>query len=214
MPGVKDTYRRSPAATAITRGLSTTTGCRRRRRERSRSFRRLPGCGRTDCRGLPSHADHSLYATVVGHRGAWRRSLALHRSTVDPTARRGFCSASCGPPYLDSQSRLWIGRQRRVKSGCMPEGARSCFTSGEPGLGHVFALLETSRGLFAAGKRSGGPARRAICAAVIRRSRLRARRARLGRVTQRRSLAERGQRHCARHGGRARCRPGNAAVSA
>lgn len=52
--------------------------------------------------------------------------------------------------YLDSHNRLWVGSAAgRIFRPL--EGRGTAFPSGDPGLGFVFAILETSHGIFAAG---------------------------------------------------------------
>ena len=93
--------------------------------------------------------DHSVYATVWGTEahggGVWH--YKDRRWTRLPG--EGFVSV-LPLPYLDAQNRLWIG-DRGEQIRMYARGRAQLFTSGEPELGYVFALLETSRGLFAAG---------------------------------------------------------------
>jgi signal transduction histidine kinase len=95
-------------------------------------------------------SDHTLYANVYGIAadggGIWRyKDRQWTRLTGE-----GDLGAAGLSLYVDSQDRLWTGfTQGKV---FMHAGGRAqVFSSGVPGLGWVWALLETSRGFFAAG---------------------------------------------------------------
>jgi signal transduction histidine kinase/ligand-binding sensor domain-containing protein len=95
-------------------------------------------------------SDHTLYAAVAGPNddggGIWR--FQNKRWTKLP----GEAELGAGGygAYIDRRNRLWIGYSGGRAILHAEDGAR-VFPSGEPGLGHVYAFLDTSRGLFAAG---------------------------------------------------------------
>ncbi len=98
--------------------------------------------------------DHSVYATVSGTAanggGVWQyKDRAWTQLPGD-----GMLGRSAPMLYVDSRNRVWVGfRNRQV---LLYEGGRpQVITTGNPGLGFVFAILETSRGLFAGGSGLG-----------------------------------------------------------
>jgi signal transduction histidine kinase len=95
-------------------------------------------------------SDHTLYTNAYGTAanggGIWRyKDRQWTRLPVEGNPPAAGLSL-----YIDSQDRLWTGyTEGRV---FMHAGERAqVFSSGVPGLGWVWALLETSRGFFAAG---------------------------------------------------------------
>ena len=95
-------------------------------------------------------ANHELYAgvglppTVAGiwlwRDGQWTRKSG--KTGVLATAPHAF--------YIDSKNRLWSG-YRDGEIALPFDGEGKVFLSGSPGLGFVVGLVETKRGLFAAG---------------------------------------------------------------
>ena len=103
-----------------------------------------------EMRQVVAAPDQTLYVNVTGLRenvgGIWR--YKNHQWARLPG--EGILGAHGLMLYVDSQNRLWTGwTDGRV---IMHAGERAeVFSSGVPGLGWVWALLETSRGFFAAG---------------------------------------------------------------
>src|SRR5262249_21004985 len=101
-----------------------------------------------EMRHVVAASDHTLYTSVLTPRaiaGIWRyKDRQWARLPGE-----GALGAQGLMLYLDSQDRLWTGwTDGQV---IMHAGERAqVFASGLPGLGWIFALLETSRGFFAA----------------------------------------------------------------
>jgi signal transduction histidine kinase len=94
-------------------------------------------------------ANDALYATVAGpfwRGGIWR--LAEGRWTKLPgdgeRAAGGFAT------YVDRRQRLWVGHAEGRAVVHAPAGAQAV-TWSAPGLGTVFAFLDTTRGMFTGG---------------------------------------------------------------
>ena len=93
--------------------------------------------------------DHVLFASVSGgpdFQGIWRYT----RGTWTRLTDAGIPSNPPYTEYVDSQGRLWTGN-RDGSIGLPLEAGGRLLSSGHPGLGIVFAILETSHGLVAAG---------------------------------------------------------------
>jgi signal transduction histidine kinase len=106
----------------------------------------IPGVINYGVRQVIADAAHSLYAIAYlppAAAGVWNYRQGTWSKLPD--------NAGGSPPlseYLDRDARLWVGRHQGVIE--LPLENR-VLSSGTPGLDGVFAFLETSRGLFAAG---------------------------------------------------------------
>lgn len=95
-------------------------------------------------------SSHTFYATVSGEfedgGGIWQ--FRSNRWVKLP--HEGELGAGGYAAYIDRRDHLWIGYSagRAIRHAA---GDAQIFSSGEPGLGYVYAFLDGSRGLFAAG---------------------------------------------------------------
>ena len=90
---------------------------------------------------LVATSDHTVYASV-GSRGYWRYK-DNQWSRIDVPLPRATWTA-----YVDSRDRLWLGHHDGYVSLPLED---QTFSSGEPGVGTVRAIQETSHGLLAGG---------------------------------------------------------------
>jgi signal transduction histidine kinase/ligand-binding sensor domain-containing protein len=106
----------------------------------------IPGAHGYDVFQVVATSDHALFASVEGFRGIWRYVHGSWTRLTDPgiPARPPFIE------YVDSKGRLWTGNPDGMV-GLPLEGGGRMLSSGDPGLGHVFTILETSHGLIAGG---------------------------------------------------------------
>jgi ligand-binding sensor domain-containing protein len=104
----------------------------------------IPGAAPGALRRLVALPDHTLYAFLTGSpRSVWR----YRNGEWTKLAGRNIQYVDHGP-YVDSRGRLWVGYEGgRVG---LPLNDR-VYSSGTPGLHYATAILETSRGHFAAG---------------------------------------------------------------
>jgi len=117
--------------------------------DRVTSIPSIPGTHPFDTDQVVAAPDHTLFASVSDRPdsdGIWR--YAQGGWTRLPGARRDLPSPTI--EYVDSAGRLWTGYRDGV-IGLPLEGGGRLLLSGNPGLGPVFAILETSHGLFAGG---------------------------------------------------------------
>jgi signal transduction histidine kinase/ligand-binding sensor domain-containing protein len=91
-------------------------------------------------------SDHTLYATIGGSAGGgyWQYKNNVWTKIV----HEGLLGKAGWVEYIDSQDQLWMGRRDGVVT--LPLEGR-VLRSGDPGLGIVRAMLETTRGMFATG---------------------------------------------------------------
>jgi signal transduction histidine kinase/ligand-binding sensor domain-containing protein len=110
----------------------------------------IPGSYPADIDQVVASADHTLFAVssfgTSEVKGVWRYSHDVW--TKLPGARDGAILPTI--EYLDTRGRLWVGYRDGVISRPIENG--KILSSGDPGLGAVFAVLETSHGLFAGGE--------------------------------------------------------------
>jgi len=109
----------------------------------------IPGTRPFESFQVVATPDHLLYASVSGgpdHRGIWRYAGGGWTRLTNP----GIPSKPPFTEYVDSTGRLWTGNRDGLV-GLPLEGGGRLLPSGDPGLGIVFAILETSHGLFAGG---------------------------------------------------------------
>lgn len=107
----------------------------------------IPGLATYSISTIVVAPDHTLFATVGGNEsaggGAWQYRQGQWTKFADP-ALRGKTKLVM---YVDRQDRLWLGLRDEV--------GRPTLTGGEflsaPGLGLVYAFLDTTRGFLAAG---------------------------------------------------------------
>ena len=93
--------------------------------------------------------DHVLFASVSGGpdvQGIWRYARGAWTKLTDS----GIPSRPPFTEYVDSNGRLWTGN-REGAIGLPLEAGGRLLSSGSPGLGIVFAIQETSHGMFAGG---------------------------------------------------------------
>jgi len=106
----------------------------------------VPGALPYQVTQVVSTSDHTLYAAASpssAAKGVWRyKSDRWGKLVLEAVLGRG------GLEYVDSQDRLWMGYRDGGISVPL-EGRR--LSSGEPGLGTVRAIVETSHGMFATG---------------------------------------------------------------
>jgi signal transduction histidine kinase len=90
--------------------------------------------------------DHELYASLPGleFTGVWRYTRGAWTKFTDPGVPSPYTE------YVDSRGRLWTGNRYGLIGLPLEAGGRM-LSSGDPGLGIVFAILETSHGVFAGG---------------------------------------------------------------
>ena len=95
-------------------------------------------------------SDHTLYALVLGPaeagNGVWQ-----YRDGQWTKLPGGELGAPGYAAYMDGRDRLWIGDKVSGRVILHTSAGTQTFASGEPGLGYVYAFLDTSRGLFAGG---------------------------------------------------------------
>jgi signal transduction histidine kinase/ligand-binding sensor domain-containing protein len=105
----------------------------------------IPGATPYAYRQIVEDSEHTLHVIVVDPdavSGIWLYQHGLW-SRLEVTA--GWIPIS---EYVDSRNRLWLGRHKgRIQ---VPLEHRE-FLTGTPGLGNVYAFLETTHGFFAAG---------------------------------------------------------------
>ncbi|MET0230785.1 MAG: two-component regulator propeller domain-containing protein [Rhodanobacteraceae bacterium] len=109
-----------------------------------------PGSAPYAINKLLGTANHELYASVglpptVAGIWLWRDGQWTRR-----TGKTGVLATAPQALYVDSKNRFWSG-YRDGEIALPFDGAGQVFPSGSPGLGFVLGMLETKRGLFAAG---------------------------------------------------------------
>lgn len=154
----------------------------------------IPGTHAFDIQQIVASADHTLFASVVGGPdkvGIWRYA---HNNWIKLTGV-GIPFSAPTTEYMDSRGRLWTG-YNQGQIGLPLEGHGRLLSSGNPGLGAIFVILETTHGLFAGGM-NGIAVLRDNRAEMLNFSELStfSRRRRIGGVRQWRSVAE----HITRH---------------
>lgn len=109
-----------------------------------------PGSAPYSINKLLGTAHHELYASVSlppSAEGIWRwRGETWERVS----AKAGVLATAPHALYIDSKNRFWTG-YRDGQIALPFEGEGRVFSSGSPGLDIVLGILETKRGLFAAG---------------------------------------------------------------
>jgi signal transduction histidine kinase/ligand-binding sensor domain-containing protein len=109
----------------------------------------IPGVLPVNVYQVVATPDHTLYASVTGTpdwAGIWRYARGRWTKLTGPR----IPSTMPYTEYVDPHGRLWTGNLGGV-IGSPLEGGGRLLSSGNPGLGPVFAILETSHGLFAGG---------------------------------------------------------------
>jgi signal transduction histidine kinase/ligand-binding sensor domain-containing protein len=107
---------------------------------------RIPGVPPYSTYALAATADHTLYAGVDAAHGERIWQYRDNQWSVLPGD--GPETQSGAVAYLDSKDRLWFGHLDGTVT--LPLERRS-LSSGNPGVGAVMKLLETSHGMFAGG---------------------------------------------------------------
>jgi signal transduction histidine kinase len=95
-------------------------------------------------------SDHTLYATVAGPTGDGSGIWRFNNAAWTKLPREGELNAGGFATYMDGRDRLWVGYEKGHAVLHTTDGAQM-LSSGEPGLGYIYAFLDTARGLFAAG---------------------------------------------------------------
>jgi signal transduction histidine kinase/ligand-binding sensor domain-containing protein len=110
----------------------------------------IPGVHPFDADQIVANRDHTLFASVSFGRpevnGIWRHDRGGW-TRITPVANPGLLPTV---EYIDTRDRLWVG-YLDGRLGLPLEQGEPLLSSGNPGLGVVFAVLETSHGLFAGG---------------------------------------------------------------
>ena len=109
----------------------------------------IPGVPPVNVHQIVATPDHTLFATIEGApdwAGIWRYARGRWTKLTGP----GISSVMPDTEYVDPHGRLWTGNFGGL-IGSPLEGGGRLLSSGNPGLGPVFAILETSHGLFAGG---------------------------------------------------------------
>jgi signal transduction histidine kinase/ligand-binding sensor domain-containing protein len=117
--------------------------------DRISSIPSIPGTHPFDTEQIAATPDHTLFASVSGRsdlNGIWRYADKHWTKLTGP----GIPSSSPSAEYVDSRGRLLTG-YGDGQIGLPLEGGGQLLSSGNPGLGAVFGILETSHGLFAGG---------------------------------------------------------------
>ena len=117
--------------------------------DRTTTIPSIPGVPPFETFQVVATPDHIVYAAVSGGsdlHGIWRYAQGGWTRLTDP----GIPSKPPFTEYVDSKGRLWTGNRDGLV-GLPLEGGGRLLPSGDPGLGIVFAILETSHGLFAGG---------------------------------------------------------------
>jgi signal transduction histidine kinase/ligand-binding sensor domain-containing protein len=112
------------------------------------SIRSIPGAHPFDTLVIVATSDHAMYASVSGRpelNGIWRYTGGWTKLTG---AR--IPSSSASALYVDSRGRLLTGYNDGLVGLPLEDGGQ-ILSSGDPGLGPVLAILETSQGVIAAG---------------------------------------------------------------
>ena len=105
----------------------------------------VPGAPPDGVTQLAATSDHTLYATILSSVGGgyWQ-----YKSDKWTKVGEGMPWMPVGVAYADSRDRLWTGHRDGLIT--LPLENRT-LSSGDPGLGIVRAILDTSHGLLATG---------------------------------------------------------------
>ena len=124
-------------------------GIFRYRADRLTSIPAVPGTHPFDVQQIVATPDQVLFASVRGESGVtgiWR----YRNKAWTKLSGSGLFSSAPLTEYLDSRGRLLTGYTDGRIASPLEDGGR-VYSSGNPGLGAVYAILETTRGLFAGG---------------------------------------------------------------
>jgi signal transduction histidine kinase len=95
-------------------------------------------------------SDHTLYGLVSGTAGSGGGVWRYAEGQWARPPGEGVLGVEGAVMHVDWQDRLWIG-QDEGRVTLLDENGSRLLSSGQPGLGHVFTVLQTTRGVFAAG---------------------------------------------------------------